>query len=113
MGPDEFGTVLKSIQFHLAFTRARSHGTHQTGRIDHLRNRLNFDLNKSRQKFHHSLKITKLVIFQIFGSRKGTQGCQSIWFGRKCCVSNCSFAIVSLCCDIHGFRTKVHQVAKN
>jgi hypothetical protein len=24
--------------------------------IDHLRNRLNFDLNKSRQKFHHSLK---------------------------------------------------------
>jgi hypothetical protein len=25
-------------------------------RIDHLRNRLNFDLNKSRQKFHHSLK---------------------------------------------------------
>jgi hypothetical protein len=26
------------------------------GSIDHLRNRLNFDLNKSRQKFHHSLK---------------------------------------------------------
>jgi hypothetical protein len=24
--------------------------------IDHLRNRLNFDLNKSRQKFHYSLK---------------------------------------------------------
>ena len=24
--------------------------------INHLRNRLNFDLNKSRQKFHHSLK---------------------------------------------------------
>jgi hypothetical protein len=24
--------------------------------IDHLRNRLNFDLNKSRQKLHHSLK---------------------------------------------------------
>ena len=24
--------------------------------IDHLRNRLNFDLNKSGQKFHHSLK---------------------------------------------------------
>jgi hypothetical protein len=24
--------------------------------IDHLRNRLNFDLNKSRQKFHNSLK---------------------------------------------------------
>ena len=24
--------------------------------IDHLRNRLKFDLNKSRQKFHHSLK---------------------------------------------------------
>jgi hypothetical protein len=24
--------------------------------IDHLRNRLNFDLGKSRQKFHHSLK---------------------------------------------------------
>jgi hypothetical protein len=24
--------------------------------IDHLRNRLNFDLNKSRQTFHHSLK---------------------------------------------------------
>jgi hypothetical protein len=24
--------------------------------VDHLRNRLNFDLNKSRQKFHHSLK---------------------------------------------------------
>ena len=24
--------------------------------IDHLRNRQNFDLNKSRQKFHHSLK---------------------------------------------------------
>jgi hypothetical protein len=24
--------------------------------MDHLRNRLNFDLNKSRQKFHHSLK---------------------------------------------------------
>ena len=24
--------------------------------IDHLRNRLNFYLNKSRQKFHHSLK---------------------------------------------------------
>jgi hypothetical protein len=24
--------------------------------IDHLRNRLNFNLNKSRQKFHHSLK---------------------------------------------------------
>jgi hypothetical protein len=28
----------------------------QTALIDHLRNRLNFDLNKSRQKFHHSLK---------------------------------------------------------
>ena len=27
-----------------------------TDTIDHLRNRLNFDLNKSRQKFHHSLK---------------------------------------------------------
>ena len=24
--------------------------------IDHLRKRLNFDRNKSRQKFHHSLK---------------------------------------------------------
>jgi hypothetical protein len=24
--------------------------------IDHLRNRQNFDLNKSRQKFHYSLK---------------------------------------------------------
>jgi hypothetical protein len=24
--------------------------------IDHLRNRQNFDLNKSRQEFHHSLK---------------------------------------------------------
>jgi ribosome-associated translation inhibitor RaiA len=24
--------------------------------IDHLRNRLNFDLNKSKHKFHHSLK---------------------------------------------------------
>ena len=24
--------------------------------VDHLRYRLNFDLNKSRQKFHHSLK---------------------------------------------------------
>ena len=26
------------------------------GLIDHLRNRQNFDLNKSRQTFHHSLK---------------------------------------------------------
>jgi hypothetical protein len=27
----------------------------------------NFELNKSRQKFHHSLKsITKLVVFQSF-----------------------------------------------
>ena len=25
-------------------------------KTDHLRNRQNFDLNKSRQKFHHSLK---------------------------------------------------------
>jgi hypothetical protein len=29
---------------------------YMSGAIDHLRNRLNFDLNKSRQKFHHSLK---------------------------------------------------------
>jgi hypothetical protein len=28
----------------------------QMNAIDHLRNRLNFDLNKSRQNFHHSLK---------------------------------------------------------
>ena len=27
-----------------------------TERMDHLHHRLNFDLNKSRQKFHHSLK---------------------------------------------------------
>jgi hypothetical protein len=30
--------------------------SHYRIEIDHLRNRLNFDLNKSRQKFHHSLK---------------------------------------------------------
>jgi hypothetical protein len=41
---------------------------YQSGTMDHLHYRLNFDLNKSRQKFRHSLKvsITKLVIFQSF-----------------------------------------------
>ena len=35
--------------------------------MDHSPINQNFELNKSRQKFHHSLKsITKLVIFQSF-----------------------------------------------
>ena len=49
--------------------------------IDHSRNRLNFDLNKSRQKFHHSLKdhhkisnIPKLAIFKTGNGGSGNPG---------------------------------------
>jgi hypothetical protein len=48
------GTRWAEMQ-HLTTTKATYKPTQHT-QIDHLRNRQNFDLNKSRQKFHHSLK---------------------------------------------------------
>jgi hypothetical protein len=38
------------------FTHQEESTCPSTSRMDHLHYRLNFDLNKSRQKFHHSLK---------------------------------------------------------
>jgi hypothetical protein len=49
-------------KIHTRNSHLQNHST-----MDHLHYRLNFDLNKSRQKFHHSLKEHhKLVIFQSF-----------------------------------------------
>jgi hypothetical protein len=46
----QFSTLFPGIYF-FAKTKNKS-----TMGMDHLHYRLNFDLNKSRQKFHHSLK---------------------------------------------------------
>jgi hypothetical protein len=53
---------IETSKFYLCFsggvfvTALRWHRPFEFNLIDHLHYRLNFDLNKSRQKFHHSWK---------------------------------------------------------
>ena len=48
--------LIQSRSLHERFRSLLFKDRFQSNLMDHLHYRLNFDLNKSRQKFHHSLK---------------------------------------------------------